>query len=51
MAANEVMQLIEAELPEGRQSLQDSHANLERVAQYCEGNYLQVEITLIAIAS
>ncbi|CAG0882511.1 unnamed protein product [Cyprideis torosa] len=33
--------LLEHEIPEGRQSLIDSHTNLARVADYCEGNYLQ----------
>ena len=34
--------LMTREIPEGRQSLIDSHANLERVAEYCQENYLQV---------
>lgn len=34
--------LIEHEIPEGRQQLQDSYSNLEKVADYCESNYFQV---------
>ena len=34
--------LMEHEIPEGRQNLVESHSNLERVAEYCESNYLQV---------
>ncbi|KAK6182422.1 hypothetical protein SNE40_010120 [Patella caerulea] len=41
MATGELFQLIEHELPEGRQSLQESYSNLERVAVYCETNYVQ----------
>ncbi|KAG8189439.1 hypothetical protein JTE90_012512 [Oedothorax gibbosus] len=33
--------LIDSEIPEGRQSLQDSHTNLEKVAEYCEVNYFE----------
>ncbi len=33
--------LITADIPEGRQNLLDSFANLERVAEYCENNYYQ----------
>lgn len=33
--------LIETEIPEGRLSLENSSANLERVAAYCEANYAQ----------
>ncbi|CAG7836408.1 unnamed protein product [Allacma fusca] len=35
--------LLSTEIPEGLQSLQDSHVNLERVAEYCESNYFQIE--------
>ena len=35
--------LITADIPEGRQNLLDSFANLERVAEYCENNYYQCE--------
>ena len=34
--------LIVQEIPKGRQDLIDSHTNLERVAEYCEGNYINV---------
>ena len=34
--------LIVQEIPKGRQDLIDSHTNLERVAEYCEGNYIDV---------
>lgn len=34
--------LLSTEIPEGLQSLTDSHVNLERVAEYCESNYFQV---------
>jgi hypothetical protein len=37
----ELMQLLENDIPECRRHLKDSHANLEKVASYCEGNYLQ----------
>lgn len=40
----DLMALIEQEIPEGRQNLRDSHANLEKVADYCESNYFQVRI-------
>ncbi len=33
--------LFSSDLPEGRQNLLDSYANLERVAEYCENNYFQ----------
>ncbi len=41
-ALGELRSLIENDIPEGRQSLETSYTNLERVAAYCEMNYLQV---------
>jgi len=38
----ELMQLLEQDIPECRRHLQDSHANLDKVAAYCLTNYLQV---------
>jgi len=38
------MQLLENDIPECRRRLKESHANLEKVASYCEGNYLQVRL-------
>lgn len=34
--------LLEEEIPAGRGALLDSFTNLERVAEYCESNYVQV---------
>lgn len=34
--------LLEEEIPAGRRALLDSFPNLERVAEYCESNYVQV---------
>ncbi|XP_050431881.1 abl interactor 2 [Adelges cooleyi] len=45
----ELAQLLQADIPEGRNSLSDSHVNLERVAEYCEGNYFQAENKRIAL--
>ncbi|XP_067014880.1 abl interactor 2 isoform X2 [Anabrus simplex] len=39
----ELAALLQTEIPDGRSSLADSHTNLERVAEYCEGNYFQSE--------
>ncbi|KAG8232953.1 hypothetical protein J437_LFUL011446 [Ladona fulva] len=39
----ELAALLTTEIPEGRSNLADSHSNLERVADYCEGNYFQSE--------
>ncbi|XP_030641818.1 abl interactor 2a isoform X5 [Chanos chanos] len=33
--------LLEEEIPAGRRALLDSFTNLERVAEYCESNYIQ----------
>ncbi|XP_031437474.1 abl interactor 2a isoform X2 [Clupea harengus] len=37
----ELQMLLEEEIPAGRRSLLDSFTNLERVAEYCESNYIQ----------
>ncbi|XP_048726856.1 abl interactor 1-like isoform X2 [Ostrea edulis] len=37
----ELAQLMDQEIPDGRQHLQDSYKNLEKVAQYCRENYVQ----------
>ncbi|MPC23776.1 Abl interactor 2 [Portunus trituberculatus] len=39
----EFVNLVEQEIPEGRQSLSDSHANLEKVAAYCIENFARAE--------
>ena len=39
----EVYNLLQNDIPDGRQNLEYNHTNLENVAGYCEGNYLQVE--------
>lgn len=40
----ELQMLLEEEIPAGRGALLDSYANLERVAEYCESNYIQVTL-------
>jgi len=42
----DLMHLLETDIPECRMRLKDSHSNLEKVASYCEGNYLQVCLTV-----
>lgn len=37
----ELQMLLEEEIPAGRSALLDSFINLERVAEYCESNYVQ----------
>lgn len=39
--------LLDEEIPAGRGALLDSYANLERVAEYCESNYIQVNTNKI----
>lgn len=41
--SSEFVSLVEQEIPEGRQSLSDSHANLEKVAAYCIENFARAE--------
>lgn len=45
----ELAALLTNEIPEGRHNLSDSHINLERVADYCETNYLQIENKRMAL--
>ncbi|BFZ15024.1 hypothetical protein BsWGS_18064 [Bradybaena similaris] len=40
-AGEELMSLIDREIPDGRKSLQENYMNLENVAKYCETNYLR----------
>uniref|UniRef100_A0A671KYH4 Abl interactor 2-like n=1 Tax=Sinocyclocheilus anshuiensis TaxID=1608454 RepID=A0A671KYH4_9TELE len=37
----ELQMLLEEEVPAGRRALLDSSTNLQRVAEYCESNYVQ----------
>ncbi|XP_077072255.1 abl interactor 2a isoform X11 [Siphateles boraxobius] len=37
----ELQMLLEEEIPAGRRALLDSFTNLDRVAEYCESNYVQ----------
>ncbi|XP_016142758.1 abl interactor 2 isoform X2 [Sinocyclocheilus grahami] len=37
----ELQMLLEEEIPAGRRALLDSFTNLQRVAEYCESNYVQ----------
>lgn len=39
----ELAALLNTEIPDGQSNLMDSFTNLERVADYCEGNYYQAE--------
>jgi len=50
-AMSDLLSIIENEIPEGRQNLQDSHHNLEKVADYCETNYFQVLFTYQFVSS
>uniref|UniRef100_A0A8D8UZR7 Abl interactor 2 n=1 Tax=Cacopsylla melanoneura TaxID=428564 RepID=A0A8D8UZR7_9HEMI len=45
----ELASLLTTEIPEGRTSLLDSHSNLEKVAEYCEGNYFQADNKRMAL--
>ena len=38
----EIYNLLQTDVPDGRQNLEDNYVNLNKVASYCEGNYLQV---------
>ncbi|KAK4290998.1 hypothetical protein Pmani_036145 [Petrolisthes manimaculis] len=41
--SSEFVGLVEQEIPEGRQSLSDSHTNLEKVAAYCIENFARTD--------
>ena len=45
--SSEFVALVQQEIPEGRQSLNDSHANLEKVAAYCLENFARVSISMV----
>ena len=42
--SSEFVALVQQEIPEGRQSLTDSHTNLDKVAAYCIDNFAKVSI-------
>lgn len=46
---NDIMALIETEIPECQQNLRDNHRNLERVAEYCDTNYFRANSKLAAL--
>ncbi|XP_074653537.1 abl interactor 2-like [Tubulanus polymorphus] len=43
MATIELQHLMDEEIPEGRQHLKESYVNLEKVAAYCQENYLKAQ--------
>lgn len=47
--SSEFVSLVQQEIPEGRQSLSDSHANLEKVAAYCIENFARAENKVMAL--
>ncbi|XP_064095811.1 abl interactor 2-like isoform X2 [Macrobrachium nipponense] len=47
--SSEFVSLVQQEIPEGRQSLSDSHANLEKVAAYCIENFARAENKAVAL--
>lgn len=42
MAEHPMFSIIDEDIPQAQQQLRDSHGNLEKLAQYCRVNYLQV---------
>lgn len=46
---NDILALIENEIPECQQNLKDNHRNLERVAEYCDTNYFRSHNKLAAL--
>ena len=44
--SSEFVALVQQEIPEGRQSLTDSHTNLDKVAAYCIDNFAKVRAVL-----
>ncbi|CAL4143710.1 unnamed protein product [Meganyctiphanes norvegica] len=47
--SSEFVTLVQQEIPEGRQSLSDSHANLEKVAAYCIENFARADNKRMAL--
>lgn len=46
---NDIIVLVENEIPECQQNLKDNHRNLERVAEYCDTNYFRSNNKLAAL--
>lgn len=46
---NDIIALIETEIPECQQNLKDNHKNLERVAEYCDTNYFRSNDKFLAL--
>lgn len=46
---DEIIQLVENDIPECQQTLKNNHRNLERVAEYCDRNYFKSQNKLAAL--
>lgn len=46
---NDIIALMENEIPECQQNLRDNHRNLERVAEYCDTNYFRSSAKSLAL--
>ena len=49
--SSEFVSLVQQEIPDGRQSLNDSHANLDKVAAYCIENFMRVGAAAVQICA